>query len=243
MLNSWRFSPIYFTFVKSGLQIMNEIVETKDGSHSLKSDKFNQTYHSVHGAIAESEHVFIEAGLNFASKNKDELTIFEMGFGTGLNAFLTAVHGSDQKLKIHYETIEQFPVQTHQIEGLNYGELIEKGQHAALFKAIHQTEWEKATPLNKYFTMLKKQCSLTDYRSEPDVVDIIYFDAFSPNAQPELWTVDIFRQMLSMLRKGGVLVTYCCKGVVRRAMQEAGFEVEKLAGPPGKREMIRATKP
>jgi tRNA U34 5-methylaminomethyl-2-thiouridine-forming methyltransferase MnmC len=134
---------------------MNEIVETKDGSHSLKSDKFNQTYHSVHGAIAESEHVFIEAGLNFASKNKDELTIFEMGFGTGLNAFLTAVHGSDQKLSIRYETVEQFPVQTRQIEGLNYGELIENGEYADLFKAIHQAEWEQAIQLNEHFTLFK----------------------------------------------------------------------------------------
>ena len=221
----------------------NKIVETKDGSHSLESEHFSQTYHSVHGAVAESEHVFIEAGLNFAAKNKNQLTIFEMGFGTGLNAFLTAVHGSDQKLNICYETVEQFPVNTDQIKRLNYGELIENGKHSNLFGAIHQIEWEKAAPLNEYFTLLKKQCSLIDYRSEPGNIDVIYFDAFSPNAQPELWTVDVFRQMLTMLRNGGGLVTYCCKGVVRRAMLEAGFEVEKLAGPPGKREMIRATKP
>lgn len=222
---------------------MNEIVETKDGSHSLKSDKFNQTYHSVHGAIAESEHVFIEAGLNFASKNRDELTVFEMGLGTGLNAFLTAVHGSDQKLKINYFTVEHFPVVPDQLETLNFSEFVEEGKFSGLFQSIHSCEWEKEISINKNFTLLKKQCSLIDYRSEPEIVDVIYFDAFSPNAQPELWTVDIFRQILSMLKKGGVLVTYCCKGVVRRAMLKAGFEVEKLAGPPGKREMIRAIKP
>jgi tRNA U34 5-methylaminomethyl-2-thiouridine-forming methyltransferase MnmC len=222
---------------------MNEIVETKDGSHSLKSDKFNQTYHSIHGAIAESEHVFIEAGLNFASKNKDELTIFEMGFGTGLNAFLTAVHGSDQKLKIHYETVEQYPVDLDQINHLNYAELINNGKNSELFQSLHTAKWETDKAINENFTLMKRNCNLKDYRSEPGSVDVIYFDAFSPNAQPELWTIDVFRQMFEMLKLEGVLVTYCCKGIVRRAMLEAGFTVDKLEGPPGKREMIRATKP
>ncbi|KAB1065524.1 tRNA (5-methylaminomethyl-2-thiouridine)(34)-methyltransferase MnmD [Salibacter halophilus] len=222
---------------------MNEIVETKDGSHSLKSEQFNQTYHSVHGALAESEHVFIEAGLKPAAGENDNLTIFEMGFGTGLNAFLTAVYGYEYDLNIRYETVEQYPVDLDQIKDLNYAELINNGKNSELFQSLHTAKWDTETGINENFTLVKRNCNLKDYRSEPGSVDVIYFDAFSPNAQPELWTVDVFRQMFEMIKKGGALVTYCCKGVVRRAMLKAGFTVDKLEGPPGKREMIRATKP
>lgn len=220
-----------------------QIITTKDGSHTVEIPELQITYHSHHGAVQESMHVFIEAGLKYWLQNQKEgcpekLFIFEMGFGTGLNAYLTALEAEKQRVHIHYTAVEQYPLTPLEAAPLNYatGE-----EHKNLFSLLHQCPWQREVQLTAFFVLSKQQTSLLDFKpSHP--ADLIYFDAFAPAAQPELWTEAVFQKLHEMLRPGGVLVTYCSKGVVRRAMQAAGFTVTKIPGPPGKREMVRAAR-
>ena len=217
-----------------------KLIITEDGSHSIAIPALNVTYHSIHGAIQESKHVFIDAGLYGLDHSKwpDPLRIFEMGFGTGLNVLLTAIEAEKQKAKIHYTAVEQFPVSVDESRRLNYSQLL---QHGELFRKIHECKWEKGEIISDYLTLRKEKINLVDY-SAGRQFDLIYYDAFDPNAQPELWTKEIFEKLFQMLHHNGILVTYCSKGDVRRAMIAAGFSVKKLPGAPGKREMIRAVK-
>ena len=219
------------------------IIKTGDGSDTITIPEMNVSYHSKHGAIKESMHVFIEAGLRYwwglnpERQSKDQpINIFEMGFGTGLNAFLTAIEAIEKGIKVYYEAIEQFPVSKEEVGELNYTGLL---RHESLFRGIHECTWNEESKLNEYFTLTKSTGDLINY-STNQTFHIIYYDAFAPTAQPELWSEDIFRKLHSMLFEGGVLVTYCSRGSVRRAMQAAGFVVDKIPGPPGKREMVRA---
>jgi tRNA U34 5-methylaminomethyl-2-thiouridine-forming methyltransferase MnmC len=220
-----------------------KMIITEDGSSSISIPKMNVTYHSVHGAIQESKHVFIEAGLNGSDrlKRSDPLYIFEMGFGTGLNALLTLVESEKWNRRIYYETIEPFPLDKEPIKSLNFCQQLQRNDLQSLFEKMHSCAWENKIPVTENFILKKLKTNLLNYETEKNF-DLIYFDAFDPNVQPELWTKEVFEKMFSMLNPESVLVTYSSKGSVRRAMQTAGFIVEKLPGPPGKREIIRANK-
>jgi tRNA U34 5-methylaminomethyl-2-thiouridine-forming methyltransferase MnmC len=222
--------------------VERKIVITADGSDTVSIPALNVTYHSMHGALQESKHVFIEAGLkSLISAEAVQLNIFEVGFGTGLNALLTIIEAEKLQREIHYETVEQFPLESNEARSLNYCKQLGREDIQPVFELLHQCEWEKKTKITANFRFKKSRSSLLSFETA-DTFKLIYFDPFAPNAQPELWTKEIFEKMFAMLEPGGVLVTYCSKGNVRRAMQAAGFNVEKLPGPKGKREIIRATK-
>ena len=204
----------------------------------------NETYHSHHGAIQESMHVFINAGLKYVSDTLQvsDTSIFEMGFGTGLNALLTLIEAERRQLKIHYTTVELFPLQVDEITILNYCEQLHRKDLSPVFQQLHQCEWEKDINITPFFTLHKKKGNFADL-SNFQPVNLIYYDAFAPYTQPGLWTKEAFEKLYNILLPGGILVTYCSKSDVRRAMQAAGFVVDKIQGPWGKREMVRATLP
>lgn len=203
--------------------------------------ELNVTYHSKHGAIQESMHVFIEAGLRQLLHRQETITIFEMGFGTGLNALLTLIEAINHQQKIYYQAVEAFPLEKEIFAQLNYCGQLQHPECTTFLDTLHMAPWNEPIQLNPWFTLQKDHITLFNC-SAAQPVNLIYYDAFAPNAQPELWTVDAFSRLYNMLTAGGILVTYCSKGDVRRAMQAAGFIVEKIPGPPGKREMVRATK-
>ena len=216
-----------------------KLIVTEDGSHTIAIPELNVTYHSIHGAIQESKHVFIEAGLNYVlNTSPQKLSIMEMGLGTGLNVLLTAIEAEKYDVNIHHTAIEQFPISLDEAKRLNYAKAL---HHKDLFQKIHASEWGKDLFLSEHFIIRKENVDLANYLSS-NQVDLVYYDAFAPAAQPELWTKEIFQKLFFLLKPNGVLVTYCSKGDVRRAMIAAGFIVKKLPGPPGKREMLRAIK-
>lgn len=214
----------------------SEIRVTEDGSHTLFVPMIDECYHSTHGAIQESQHIFIEAGLKQATKK--ELRILEIGFGTGLNAFLTLTEGLKGSLKIDYCTLEKFPIDSEKALLLNYPEKVEEGSRS-YFEQLHNSEWNKSTQIHPSFNLTKLNCDFTNYEFS-EQYDLIYFDAFSPDKQPEMWTEELFKTLFEHCNPDAILTTYCAKGYVRRAMQSAGFAVERIPGPPGKREILRA---
>jgi len=224
--------------------VKREIIITGDGSHSISVPELNVAYHSIHGAIEESMHVYIQAGLRDSAifDYSGVHHVLEIGFGTGLNALLTLVEADKHKNRIYYTAIELYPLNETETRQLNYCEQLNLPRYKSLFEKIHECKWEEMIEITEYFRLTKIKCDLVDFSAEKNSFFIIYFDAFAPNAQPELWTEAVFDKMYSVLQPGGILVTYCSKGDVRRAMQAAGFTVEKLPGPPGKREMLRAKK-
>jgi tRNA U34 5-methylaminomethyl-2-thiouridine-forming methyltransferase MnmC len=207
------------------------------------------TFHSRHGAIQESMHVYIEAGFRHArfAGNKP-LHIFEMGFGTGLNVLLTAIDAADCRQPVYYETIDAFPLGTAAADSLNYCTQMNRPDLMPLFRQIHHSGWNEVTELHPFFRFKKERLDMSDWLEQQTPapgnagIDLVYFDAFSPDIQPELWTSTVFAGLYALMAPGGILVTYCSKTVVRRAMQEAGLQVEKISGPYGKREMLRAVK-
>lgn len=213
---------------------------TQDGSHTIAITGSGITYHSTHGAIQESQHVFIQAGLLPLLHEYSTLRVFEMGFGTGLNALLTLQQAVNCNRPVHYTTAELYPLQAHEYNTLNYCTLLQAPQMQPYFTAMHQA-WNKETAIHPLFTLHKLQQSIEDVNL-PAKCHLVYYDAFAPDDQPALWTEKIFAQMFAMLENNGILVTYCSKGSVRRALQAAGFMVAKLPGPPGKREITRAVK-
>lgn len=221
-----------------------EVIYTADGSPTILVADSGVSFHSMNGAVTESMHVFIEAGLKYwLSQNttNKRCRIFEMGFGTGLNALLTVPQAAQTGTLIQYETVELYPLEEELIAQLNYSAQLHEPGLMQIFRILHDNQWENETVISPFFTIKKNNTSLISY-STNQPFNIIYFDAFDPNEQPELWTETIFRQLYGLLTPGGILVTYSSKGAVRRAMQSAGFLVEKLPGPPGKREIVRATK-
>ncbi len=217
-----------------------KIVRTADGSRTLQLPAWKEPYHSLHGALQEAYHVFIRSGLDqFQSR---ELSLLEMGFGTGLNALITLLEAPGRDLTIRYTALEAFPVVESEWEALGYGQLFgEREKASRFFRQLHQAPWEESRLLTPDFELRKRRMDFLDFESEP-IFDLIYFDAFGARVQPELWTEAVFRSMYTALHPGGLLVTYAAKGSVRRAMQAVGFQVERLPGPPGKREMLRARK-
>ncbi|MDR0506149.1 MAG: tRNA (5-methylaminomethyl-2-thiouridine)(34)-methyltransferase MnmD [Dysgonamonadaceae bacterium] len=214
---------------------MKIIIETTaDGSHTLSLPEMDEHYHSVNGAVQESKHVYIEAGLKQCGKT--EINVLEMGFGTGLNALLTALEAEYHSIKVFYTGIEKYPLPQEIINQLNY-----KAINSPLFQAIHQAEWGKSELINPYFQIEKIQTDFRDYHFLGRY-DVVYYDAFAPDKQPEVWSQELFDKIFSAMNLNGVLTTYCAKGNIRRMMQCSGFTVERLPGPPGKREMLRGIK-
>lgn len=225
---------------------------TRDGSHTIRVTEGDLTYHSVHGAIAESMHVFIRSGLQHWLSGRESkgtsssgiqpppavtttVRILEMGFGTGLNALLTLREAEKLQCLIDYTTLEKYPLTSAELQGLNYAGLL------ADERSLHETDWEMTIDIGEHFRFRKHLADLVTWQPA-EVYDLIYFDAFAPGAQPELWTPAIFRKLYDSMAPHGILVTYCSKGDVRRAMLTAGFQVEKISGPPHKREMLRAVR-
>lgn len=217
---------------------MVEIFRTDDGSHSLKDQRLNETYHSDRGAVQESLHVFIQAGLLHLAPQKKEIHLLEMGFGTGLNALLSFKY-LPENLHLHYTSVEAFPLEKEILQQLNYPVYLQLDPTIA--QAIQLSPFNTTSNISPAFTLTKWFTPFHTFES-PQQFDLVYYDAFGPKIQPELWTLERMQQCYRLLRPGGILVTYCAQGQFRRNLREAGFEVEKLPGPPGKREMTRAIK-
>jgi tRNA U34 5-methylaminomethyl-2-thiouridine-forming methyltransferase MnmC len=215
-----------------------EIIVTADGSHSVSSPGNGITYHSTHGALQESMHVFIGAGLNHIA-GKDRISVFEMGFGTGLNALLTIAEAEKKQQKIYYETVEADPLEANIYTLLNYCEQLNRPDLQPLLELLHSCDWNVPVEITPYFIFKKHLISLPEFSGNQHF-DLIYFDAFAPEVQPELWTTAIFKKIYGLMKPNAVLTTYCSKSVVRKAMAEAGLIVTKIPGPPHKREMVRA---
>lgn len=221
------------------------VTTTLDGSHTLFVPHLNEHYHSTFGALQESRHVFVEMGLIPAlelTQGKDPVKVFEMGFGTALNALLVCLAARAHLRKVDYSAIELHPLEREVWEKLNYPEMVGDPDAPRLFRRMHESPWETAVGLDPCFRLEKLRGDVRSVQLPRSGFHLIFFDAFSPLIQPELWTAEIFGKMFSSLHPGGVLVTYSCKGGVRRTLQEAGFSPEKLPGPPGKREMLRCWK-
>ncbi len=216
-----------------------KIIITADGSSTIHIPEWNEQYHSKHGAIQEAYHVFIKSGLSLY-KNK-EIRVLEIGFGTGLNCFITLLESKKHNLKIDYVGVEAYPISNNEVEALNYTSELKAEDKSSVFKQIHDCVWEERLKIQDDFYLTKQKKFFKEIDDE-NTFDLIYFDAFGARVQPELWTEEIFEKMYIALKNDGVLVTYSAKGSVRRAMLAVGFVVERLEGPPGKREMLRAIK-
>ena len=217
-----------------------ELELTADGSYTLFVPELNEHYHSVKGALTEAQHIFIDMALRHARVEAPH--ILEIGFGTGLNCLLSALEAQNSHRCIHYTGIERYPLSLDVLHRLDYPAIV-GNDCADLYYALHRATWGEPTQITPQFTLLKIEADFTHYTFSPHF-DIIYFDAFAPEKQPEMWTQQLFDHLYQVLNPGGILTTYCAKGVVRRMLQSAGFTVERLPGPPGgKREIIRASTP
>ncbi|MCL2650632.1 MAG: tRNA (5-methylaminomethyl-2-thiouridine)(34)-methyltransferase MnmD [Candidatus Azobacteroides sp.] len=216
-----------------------EIIQlTADGSHTLYIPEMEEHYHSVNGAIQESLHVYIEAGLNQCKK--ETINVLEFGFGTGLNAFLTIVEAEKRNLKINYTAIEKYPLPVSITNQLNYTKGF-SDKFQTCFAQIHACAWGSFIKISDNFQIKKTQTGFSDFEFE-DNYDVIFYDAFAPDKQQEVWSQEIFNKIFQHTNPDGILTTYCAKGNIRRMMQAAGFNVKRIPGPPGKREMLRARK-
>lgn len=236
-----------------------ELKISKDGSHTIYVPSLDEHYHSSYGAISESLHIFIGAGLQEVipvvierspESAPRSMKLLEIGFGTGLNAILTMLETEDREIEVDYTAIEKYPVEQEHISALNYPELLETRNpsasrfetHSMRFGEIHNSEWGEYEMLSGCFNLRKIEVDIVDMKLD-EQYDLVYFDAFAPDIQPQLWSEEVFKNIFDHMRPGGVLVTYSVKGVVKRAMQKAGFEIEKLPGPAGKRQILRARVP
>jgi len=211
---------------------------TADSSFTLYVPALNEHYHSMNGAVQESQHVYLAAGLlhyiQINSPLQAEIQLLEFGFGTGLNAFLTAMEAEKQKMIIRYTALEKYPLSQEITSRLNYS-----ATNRSLFQRIHQSEWENPVQITPYFILQKLRVDFNAF-TFPNRYDVVYYDAFAPDKQPEVWSQELFDKLYSSMNRGGILTTYCAKGSVRRMMQQAGFIVERIPGASGKREMLRA---
>jgi tRNA U34 5-methylaminomethyl-2-thiouridine-forming methyltransferase MnmC len=216
-----------------------EIIQTLDGSTTIHIKEWNENYHSKHGAIQEAKHVFIQNGLALFPNKK--VSILEIGFGTGLNAFITYLESTGLGQNIDYVGVEGYPVSAEELKAMNYVAELQALDSKSIFEKMHNSDWEIETNLSDTFSLTKRKQFFEEI-DDIDAFDLIYFDAFGYRVQPELWSTVVFKKMYDALKIDGILVTYAARGVVKRSMIEVGFTVEKLAGPPGKREMFRARK-
>lgn len=217
---------------------MNQIITTSDGSHTIYVPELDEHYHSIHGAVQESAFIFIKSGFDFCTA--DPLNIFEVGFGTGLNALLTAIKSKDEKRVVNYTSIEKYPIDEKTVVSLNHNNFAgDAGKE--VYSLIHSSPWNKNVNICKNFNLKKIEGDFT-IETPPGIYDLIYFDAFGPDKQPEMWTKEIFSIIASVTKTNGVFVTYSAKGEVKRNLKACGFNVTLLSGPPGKRQIIRAVK-
>ncbi len=217
-----------------------EIFETKDGSNSVINTRSGDTYHSIHGALQESTHIFIKNGLHYAfNLNVKEIFILELGFGTGLNTLLSVKEGFENDRKIFYQTLEKYPLSEDIIENLHYMTLDDLAKYQNQFKKLHNSTWEVDILINPNFTFSKKLIDFSNFETNIRF-DLIYHDAFSPQTHPEAWSEEFLKKCYNWLKPGGFIITYCAKGSFKRALKQAGFIVENLIGPIGKREITRA---
>jgi tRNA U34 5-methylaminomethyl-2-thiouridine-forming methyltransferase MnmC len=217
---------------------MRELIITADGSHTIYVPEMDEHYHSIHGAVQESRFIFIKNG--FDACRAEPVNILEIGFGTGLNAFLTAIKSIESKRSVYYTTLEKYPLLSNITDALNYHNYTGEGTEE-LFRLIHRAPWNSETIICDNFMIKKMQADVTHHIPDGGY-DLIYFDAFGPDKQPEMWSEDVFRRIASFTNEKGILVTYSAKGQVKRNLRGCGFEVSLLPGPPGKRQIIRADK-
>ncbi len=216
-----------------------EIIQTLDGSSTIFLPELDECYHSKFGAVQEANHVFIKNG--FTLFKESPIAILEIGFGTGLNAFITFLEATKNSLVVDYSGVEAYPIAEAEALTLNYVEVLEADEYKSTFKLMHESNWNEKLRISDQFSLTKRQQFFNEI-DDLEKFDLIYFDAFGYQIQPELWSTEIFKKMYDALKPNGILVTYAARGVVKRSMIEVGFRVEKLEGPPGKREMFRAIK-
>lgn len=221
--------------------MQDELLLTSDGSHTILSSRYGVSYHSRFGAVQESLHIFIESALRYKAMQQNQLSVLEMGFGTGLNALLTLREARRRGLQLDYSTVEAYPISAEQARQLNFIDVLNVPELKEPFLHMHDAPWGEMVPLMDGFTFTKWNCLFEEFQRE-ELFDVIYFDAFAPNTQPELWEIPLLEKMYQALRPGGVLTTYSAKGSVKRNLKAIGFTLESLEGPPGKREMTRAHK-
>lgn len=219
-----------------------ELKKTLDGSHTLYVPELNEHYHSINGAIQESRHIFIENGFKSVQLKKPEMSILEVGFGTGLNALLTLKENENRHLKIRYVAVEPEPVDEEYLKKLNYPGLIGSCDERVKFFKIHTTPWDFPYYLTEEFILFKVQEKIQDLTLGEDKYNLVYFDAFSPDVQPEMWTEEVLHKIFTAMTSNSKLLTYCAKGEVKRTLKKVGFVVEGIPGPPGKREITCAIK-
>lgn len=215
------------------------IIQTRDGSTTIHIEEWDECYHSRFGAIQEAQHVFIKKGLSLFEK--DSVSILEIGFGTGLNAFITFLESQKTNQIINYVGVEAYPVTIEEAALMNYVAELDAEKERTIFEKMHECNWEEKISFSTNFSLTKRKQFFANI-NDKEQFDLIYFDAFGYDVQPELWSTSIFQTMFSALKAKGILVTYAARGVIKRSMIEAGFTVEKLEGAPGKREMFRARK-
>lgn len=217
-----------------------ELRVTADGSHTFYIEELDEQYHSMHGSIAEAQHIFINAGLLKKAESMKAFKIFEVGMGTGLNVYLTAIAAAENQLNVEMHSIEAYPIEVEEVGWLNYPKQLKSSEE--LFHKIHESKWNELNVISENLSLKKIAADLKSYTFEEEY-DVIYFDAFAPEKQEEMWEKEVFLKIYQAMKVDGILVTYCVKGVIRRLLKEIGFTVEKLAGPiNGKREMLRAIK-
>ncbi len=218
------------------------LVLTADGSHTLFVPELNEHYHSVHGAVTESEHIFIENGFRVAANNKRVINILEVGFGTGLNALLSFIESESRKIRVYYYALEPFPLSPGLVNMLNYPGLLGSVDARRVYTELHQSGWNKPIEISPFF-MIRKICSaLQTFDSDGTAFDLVYFDAFSPKVQPELWEPGVFKKLSEMTKPGALILTYSSSGDVKRALTASGFSVSRLPGPGKKRHILRAVR-
>ncbi len=217
-----------------------EFILTEDGSHTIYLPEMDEHYHSVHGAIQESRHIYIEQGL--LQTNTNPVSILEIGFGTGLNAFLSFCYMQNKNQIVNYTSIEKYPLTENEYTKLNYPATVFP-EHSSIFEQIHRAQWDSPIRISPEFTLHKIQADLLSFQfSAIPEYDLVYYDAFAPGKQPEMWTDEILQKVAASVKPNGILVTYCAKGTVRRALNSAGFTMERLPGPTGKKEILRGKK-
>lgn len=221
---------------------MNQLIETEDKSHTIYDQRTGEHYHSIHGAIQESGHVFIETGLKHLKPTSQTINILEIGLGTGLNVLLTLLYSENYSKRINYVSVELYPLSNILINQLNYCQQLNKIEYDLIFKSIHNEKWNIPYYLTENFILNKINADFNELELAENSFDLVYFDAFSPETQPELWSDDVFGKIYKSMKNHGFLTTYCSKGIVKRSLKKAGFSIEKLTGPIGKRHIIRAQK-
>lgn len=213
---------------------------TEDGSHTIYLPEMDEHYHSVHGAIQESLHIYIEQGL--LQTGRKDISVLEIGFGTGLNAYLTYCYALEQNLSLNYIGLEKYPLNEDEYSILNYSDEIFP-EYSAIFNRLHQAEWGKMNEISTEFMLTKIKADIATFQfNDTPQFDLVYYDAFAPGKQPEMWTDIILQKVAATVKKDGIIITYCAKGTVRRALSDAGFAMERIPGPPGKKEILRGKK-